>query len=247
LTKEDESNWIKKWYETRSNKAIQICEIISRLTKEKNENRVILDLGCYDGKMEKYFTNHTSNLIIGIDIEFEELKKANMNSKKNHNVDIEYIRADAASLPLKDNFIDWIICNQTIDSLKNKEGVMSELDRTLGENGTIYLSVLSKSFLKFYKLFKKILIPHLGLFYGRVYPSLNSPYVLAMSYNFWKHKIVKDKKLTINDITSSLIQKTIEKDESYNKINLNSANKIYSIFARFSPSWVFILYKKTDD
>ena len=245
MYKKNYDNWLTKWYSSRIFKAQMICNILHSLSKN-NLSPIILDVGCHEGIMDLEFSKFTKNKLIGLDISHESIKLALQNSKLKNIKNLEFIVSDAKFLPIKDDSIDWIICNHMIDYLDNKKSVLTEFKRTLNDDGFIYLSVINKFFLKLYKTFHPLFVPLFGPFYGRTSPSHASPFGTPMTLHNWKFCVTQIPSLHLFDLTPTLILKTLQ-----NSQNLDYTIKIKNKFIEFSNlimsnlsgSWVFILFK----
>jgi len=239
MQKKSEEIFQQKWNEKRSFKAQRICGVLKSLSNN-NVNPVILDLGCYEGSMDEYFSKFSNNQVIGIDVSLKALKKAKDNAKTKK-INVQYIQANANHLPIKSGKIDWIICNHVIDYLEKKEELIDELIRILNESGLIYLAVISKRFLQLYRYFPFIFKSILGAFYGRSYPSYDSKFGTPKSFKFWKNHIPKKFNLEIKDLTSKFMSDNLDLQ------NLNQETSfIKSVISRLSPSWVFVLHRKNE-
>jgi ubiquinone/menaquinone biosynthesis C-methylase UbiE len=245
MHKQNYDKWLTKWYSNRTFKAQTICKILHSLSKN-NSSPIILDIGCHEGMMDLEFSKFTKNKTIGLDISYESITLALQNSKAKNIQNLEFIVSDARFLPIKDDVIDWIICNHMIDYLDDKKSVLIEFKRTLNDDGFIYLSVINKFFLKLYKMFRPLFVPLFGPFYGRTSPSSTSPFGTPMTLHNWKKIIVQTSTLHLFDLTPTLIIKTLQNNQ-----NLDYTIKIKNKFIEFgnliisnlSGSWVFILFK----
>ena len=242
----EEQKWLKKWYMERSAKANKICKILRFFSKNDILNPIILDIGCYEGGMVEKFSNHTENFVIGIDISYNAIKNASLNAKKQNAKNVEFIQADATAFPIRNNKVDWIVYNQVIDYLESKEKVIEEAERILNYQGIVYLSVMSFPFLKLYKVFTILFARYLGPFYGRSSPSLDSPYGSPKGYKYCKSKILSGRKFGINDIPPDLIyENNFERtNKNISGIKKKITNVIYRLIREWSPTWVFVLYRK---
>jgi ubiquinone/menaquinone biosynthesis C-methylase UbiE len=243
-----EKRWQDKFDLDRPGKAYRICSLLSSMSKHSDP--IILDIGSNDGHMDQYYSEYTKKLVIGIDISYSAVKAGSMRLREKNITNIEFIIADAKALPIRDQKVDWIICAQMIDALDNKETLIREFERTLKNEGLVYLSVLNRFILGLYLRFPRLLVPHLGLFYGRVYPSLKAPYVTPMHYDYWKKDVVATSELEVRDASTDLIFQdvkgdAIQEESSKEKIRRAIIRFIYFRLARISPSWAFILRRKS--
>lgn len=232
-----DEKWLKKYRQERSIKAEKICKILKFYNNKLNP--VILDLGCFEGKMEEQFKKFTDNSVIGIEVSFDALKNALSNMKNIDAKNISFIVADAKYLPIKNDTVDWFVCNQVIDCLENKVETLQEFDRTLKSDGLVYLSTGNKLILNLYKKFPKIFVPFIGPYYGRFMTNTSSKFISSMYYKFWKKAILENTKLDVTDITPWV---------ATNKIKFHTKNSkswfirfFYYLFHNWSPTWIFVL------
>lgn len=237
---------LDEWHKERWKKAEKICNIIKSFSQNKHYDPLIVDVGCHEGRMEAYFSTCTNNVIIGIDNSFDFLKIASSKRNELNLKNVSFVLADAKSIPIRDNKVDWIICNHVIDYLDDKKKVFQEFDRLLKLDGMLYLAVISRSFLKIYKMFPFVFSRLVGPFYGRSSPSTKSQFGTPMDYNYWKKKILENVKLGVNDITPILMSKAIFGNTDSNNSKLLSEIQYFicSYLSRFSGSWVFLYQKK---
>lgn len=232
-----DEKWLDKYRQERSIKAVKICKILKFYNNKVTP--VILDLGCFEGKMEEQFKKYTDSFVIGIETSFQVLRIAVSNRENIDAENVSFIVADANYLPIKNEIVDWLVCNQVIDCMEDKVQTLQEFDRTLKSDGLVYLSTGNKLILKFYKKFPKFFIPFLGPYYGRFMTSSSSKFQHYMYYRFWKKTVLENTKLAITDITSLV---------ATNKIKFQDENSknwfirfFYYLFHNWSPTWVFIL------
>jgi ubiquinone/menaquinone biosynthesis C-methylase UbiE len=99
------------------------------------KNKIVLDLGCGNGKYLNLFSNEAQT-IIGIDKSYEQLK----NAKKHNNVNI--IQADARKIPFPNYTFDvvfscWML--GTISDDMSRLEIIKEMKRILKPDGIILL------------------------------------------------------------------------------------------------------------
>ena len=109
-------NWLKEF-------------LIAKITREKlekflakysSENKLVLDIGCADGKYRKYFPNR-----IGLDI------------KEGKGVDVI---GDAHNLPFENEKFDMVLCTEVLEHLHSPHIAISEMHRVLKKGGTLILT-----------------------------------------------------------------------------------------------------------
>ncbi|MEM0085353.1 MAG: methyltransferase domain-containing protein [Candidatus Methanomethylicia archaeon] len=104
-------------------------EIISEVNSV--ENKVIIDIGCGTGLIERRLKK--SRFTVGLDISIKMLRKAvkRFRGKLNYS----WINADAENIPIRDNSIDLALMITVIQNIPNKNKVISEIERILKNNG----------------------------------------------------------------------------------------------------------------
>ena len=107
------------------------------LLKKFDGNR-ILDLGCGNGILEQYFTNHQ---VIGVDISEAAINEAMQNAPW-----AKYILADIRNLPLEDKCVDNVAMIGVLGGLPEGEEVTAfrEAKRVLVEGGHLVILVSQK-------------------------------------------------------------------------------------------------------
>lgn len=112
---------------------------------EINENSVVLDLGCGEGRhtiaVDYSFPDAT---IIGLDIDFASIHTAKEKHRTfNQKNSTSYIHASGYQLPFSDECIDHIICSEVLEHIPNYELFLSEIDRILKPQGYLSISIPS--------------------------------------------------------------------------------------------------------
>lgn len=97
-------------------------------------NKVILDLGCGDGKKTKYFAEMTQKTI-GIDRNPILIKKAQMEQPFN----CEFKVGKAENIPLADNSIDMVICIEAWEHMVHTQKVLDEIYRVLKTGSFVFI------------------------------------------------------------------------------------------------------------
>ena len=120
-----------------------------------NELRVVLDLGCGNGRHGRYLKDKKkedkSFTVIGVDISFNFLKIAQKTDNQIH-----YINADANFLPFKSNIFNkvlFIAAIHHIPNYKNRKKCLLEIKRILTNTGILLLSVWRLWQKRFYRYF----------------------------------------------------------------------------------------------
>lgn len=107
----------------------------------------ILDLGCGTG----FLTGRLLNLpgdknIISLDIALQMLQKTR--GKLFSETNLNYLCADAESLPLVENSLEWVFSNVVLQWCANLEVVFSEIRRVLKPGGRLVFSIFGPQTLK---------------------------------------------------------------------------------------------------
>jgi ubiquinone/menaquinone biosynthesis C-methylase UbiE/uncharacterized protein YbaR (Trm112 family) len=101
----------------------------------KPEGKRIVDIGCGTGHASSFLSKN--NLIIGVDISIKILFHAR---KKG----LFPVQSSATKLPLRGNSFDLIICNNLLQTIKEGEYVLDEIDRITSNGGKIFISTANK-------------------------------------------------------------------------------------------------------
>jgi ubiquinone/menaquinone biosynthesis C-methylase UbiE len=117
------SEWHKKWIITLFKKMMDTIEV--------KECQHFLDIGCGSGAVPSYFAKPYTATITGIDIDREEIKKAQSRTRK----PIYFLQADATHLPFKDETVDIITCLDVLHHIKTWKNALKEIKRVLKPNG----------------------------------------------------------------------------------------------------------------
>lgn len=122
-----------EWVEKGS---VPVNGIIERLQACKGSS--FLDVGCGPG----YYSVALAGMgfdVTGVDYSEEMLFQAKKNASE-HNVDPEFIRSDAASLPFKDGSFDFIVSRNVLWNLSEPKKAYSEMLRVLRPGGKAFLA-----------------------------------------------------------------------------------------------------------
>nr|WP_321266955.1 class I SAM-dependent methyltransferase [uncultured Sulfurimonas sp.] len=117
-------------------------ETIKEFTEFLQSKKIIFDAGCGLGFKAKWFADLApKSTIIAMDYS-DAIDIASKNYQDVSN--LFFIRGDIASLPFKDNSIDYISCDQVIMHTKNPEDTFKELTRVLNKSGDFACYVYAK-------------------------------------------------------------------------------------------------------
>lgn len=90
------------------------------LARHSSDEKLVLDIGCADGKYRKYFPNR-----VGLDIE------------EGKGVDII---GDAHDLPFENDKFDMVLCTEVLEHLHSPHVAIAEMYRVLKKGGTLILT-----------------------------------------------------------------------------------------------------------
>ena len=108
-------------------------------------NQKILDIGCGQGRHCFGAYMHADLDVYGIDMGFDDVKKANENFNQfNERLDkksCNFIVGNAKTLPFEDNSFDHVVCSEVLEHIIDYESALKEIKRVLKPDGTFALSV----------------------------------------------------------------------------------------------------------
>jgi ubiquinone/menaquinone biosynthesis C-methylase UbiE len=93
----------------------------------------MIDVGCGDGVLSYLLSSLQKSFVIGIDTSDDVLIFAKRRTK--HFQNIEFIKASAYHLPFKGNSIDYVICSDVIEHLREPGKMLSEIKRIVNKTG----------------------------------------------------------------------------------------------------------------
>jgi ubiquinone/menaquinone biosynthesis C-methylase UbiE len=122
----------KKWFEEEKK------YLLKHIAKDSN----VLEVGCGNGRSIFDVLSITKN-ITGIDHDQKAVDDARKNFSKYPN--INFLKADATTLPFEDEKFDFVICMTTFANFADKKFIiLDEIKRVLKNSGHIIISVFSE-------------------------------------------------------------------------------------------------------
>lgn len=97
----------------------------------------VLDVASGSGYGTRYLLDKGAAKVVGIDNSREAIKYSR---EKYQTSGIEFILADAAKLPFKDNIFDIVVSFETIEHLDDQEKFLREIKRVIKKNGLLIIS-----------------------------------------------------------------------------------------------------------
>jgi ubiquinone/menaquinone biosynthesis C-methylase UbiE len=127
----DDESWRIKFLRTAQFNLISVLEI--------KENISVLDIGCGTGwalgQISRLINNNGS--FYGIDLSAKMIEKAKENFKAFKN--FYFIKANAESIPLNNDFFDIIICTNSFHHYLKPDLALKEMHRLLKSDGRLYI------------------------------------------------------------------------------------------------------------
>ncbi len=102
------------------------------------KSKKILDIGSGKGDFLIYLTKNNYS-IIGLEKNLDYIKITQEKAKKN-NLNINLVQGEAENLPFKNNYFDFINCNEITEHINNPKKLLAECCRVLKNNGQMYVS-----------------------------------------------------------------------------------------------------------
>ena len=111
-----------------------IFKVLSILSTHRGKPRVALDLGCANGWLTRRIAKHLG-LAVGIDISFHS------EWVESRNPSLEFIVADARSLPLRPDTADCVVAISLLEHVPGWNRVVSEVHRVLRHGGLFIIQL----------------------------------------------------------------------------------------------------------
>jgi SAM-dependent methyltransferase len=118
----------------REKKALKVLAVCRHFSPRPLSELTCLDLGSSTGIMTERFADEFKR-VIALDIDRDGLFAGKRNNRKSN---IDYLCSDGAELPLADNSVDVVICNQIYEHVDNQSGLLMEIYRTMKDSGFCY-------------------------------------------------------------------------------------------------------------
>ncbi len=118
-----------------SKKSFEFTRDILHSAIGKPEGKRIVDIGCGTGHASSFLSKN--NFIIGVDISLKILFHARRKG-------LFPVQSSATKLPLRENSFDLIICNNLLQTIKEGELVLDEIDRITLRGGKIFISTANR-------------------------------------------------------------------------------------------------------
>ena len=201
--------------------------VVSLLDIKENIN--FLDIGCGTG----YAIGEIAKLIdwkgefYGVDLSSIMIKKAKSNFGDKHN--FHFIKANAESIPLNDNFFDIIICTNSFHHYLNPDKALKEIHRLLKEGGKIYIldPTSDKWIVKVYDKIVKLFEPeHVKIYstseFQQLYKNARLKYIASKKIKFTKQNFL-NRYLIIHIAEKKIIQLAKNKNAYNQQLNLTAS------------------------
>lgn len=132
-------DWVLRDKEGRTQKYKKIFSVIQNFHPEVRFLKC-LDIGCSSGIITSLLGDQFS-MTIGIDIDREAVLYA---QKYHSSSKIQFLIADAMSLPFQDESIDVVICNHIYEHVPDATRLIEEIYRVMKKSGFCYFSAGNK-------------------------------------------------------------------------------------------------------
>lgn len=141
---------IQAWEKLERNPPESYKEFFTEERKflEKNilKDSIVLDVGCGDGRMIKFFSKICKK-VINIDNDKNAFEKCKENSKQLNNVEI--FLEDAENMHFQDKELDVVCCIGTFCNFgETKHKILLEMKRVLKENGILIITIYNENALE---------------------------------------------------------------------------------------------------
>lgn len=123
----------------RIEKASKVVAVLSDYFGERTSDAVIVDVGCSTGIMTRHFARFFGR-VIGLDNDsVGVVNGARLAAEAGISADrLQFLGGDGCAMPLRDNSVDGVICNQVYEHVDDQTGLMDEIHRVLKPGGVCY-------------------------------------------------------------------------------------------------------------
>lgn len=105
--------------------------LIYRELEELADDDLVLDVGTKDGR----HLENVSGTVVAVDLDLDPRLEA-----------VEYLAADGTRLPFPDDCFNYIVCNQVLEHVADKDQLVAEIRRVLDPGGTFLVSFPNRLF-----------------------------------------------------------------------------------------------------
>lgn len=128
--------------------SIVLDKQVKHIAPELYKRRVILDAGCGNGRLVRYFAAYGAKKAIGMDISYDYMKSGlaqkefvvyNKRVRAQKNVNAFFAQSDADSLPVRSSSIETIVAFALLHHLPQKRDFISECRRALVDGGRLVI------------------------------------------------------------------------------------------------------------
>lgn len=100
------------------------------------KDKVVLDLGCYDGAITAGYRDLGASRVIGVDIDEAAIKTA---QELRSSDTVEFHLGTIETLPLDDNSVDSILCYDVFEHVEHPAPILNEINRVLRPGGKMLI------------------------------------------------------------------------------------------------------------
>lgn len=203
-----------------------------------------LDLGCSIGIISRLLAENFKD-VIGVDVDKQAIKKAQMVNKKNN---IRFLLSKERKIPLKNNQVDVVVCNQVYEHVKNPEFLFDEIYRVLRPKGVVLFGARNK-----YSLWDgHYSIPLIAWMPRFLANLLFKGFIKKDEYDINLYSLMKLNNLIKKFIKEDYTLRVISDPAKFASVDILPSSPILSkiiffmgvIFYFFIPNYIWILRKK---
>ena len=115
------------------------------------QGKFVGDIGCGDGRTSIYL-GERGNTVLGIDIAFGTITRAREKANGRSLGNNTYVQAYAEHLPIKQGVLDWIVCTEVLEHVRDDHAVLKELSDALRPGGRALISIPTVSLRRYFDM-----------------------------------------------------------------------------------------------
>lgn len=124
-----------KWYDknTRKSRLIEMKSYANKVSSHVGKNSNILEVAPGPGYLSIELAKKGHN-VTGVEIS-SDFVRIGKNNAREANVSVDFKEGNAANLPCKDNYFDFVVCSAAFKNFKDPEKALCEMYRVLKKDG----------------------------------------------------------------------------------------------------------------
>lgn len=117
------------------------------ISRPQPNHPVVLDAGCGQGRsLLPLWERFRPERLIGLDMEPRGLARARRHAVR-HRLNVDWLEADCAAVPLPDASVDLVFCHQTFHHLVHQEPALAEFYRVLRPGGVLLFAESTRAYI----------------------------------------------------------------------------------------------------